>query len=267
MQAAIEMHHAYARFMAPFTEAILEATALAPRDRVLDVGCGTGDTTIEAARAVPDGFAHGVDREPQVIAFARGRALGEGLAQASFCVADAGVHVLDAGGFDHVISRNGTLHFQDPVRAHANLRRALRGGGQLTATAPRSPDHNPWFTTMMRAIHRVTGPPGPRRTDHGSVAAGGPFVLADADRIFAILTEAGWHDVGIEPYDTALCVGADVDDALAFFAATDGAPLRRALDEGTWSRVMASLADALAPHATPNGVYLGASSWVVTARA
>lgn len=258
MDQAIDMQRRYTRFLQPLSDALFSAAELAPHARALDVGCGTGDTTLDAARRVPEGFAHGVDRDADVIAFATHRARRERLANVSFARADAATTLLDDRGFDHVISRNGTLHFDDPVAAYANLHRTVCPGGQLTFTSFQDPARNAWFSLPLQAVRRVIALPerGP----------GAPFVFSDPDRIRAVLQHAGWHHTELAAVDLSLWVGADVDDTVAFFEATDGARLRAQLDAATFDRIRAELARALEPHLTPAGVFLGGSAWVVRAR-
>jgi len=117
------------RAVAAYHERFLAAAVIGCADRVLDIGCGTGQTTRDAARAAADGVALGVDLSGQMIALARRLAAGQGIANARFEQADAQIHPFPAASFDVAISRTGTMFFADPAAAFANIARALRPGG------------------------------------------------------------------------------------------------------------------------------------------
>jgi ubiquinone/menaquinone biosynthesis C-methylase UbiE len=125
-------HERFEASLAAYQPAFAAATRIRPGDHVLDVGCGTGVTTREAARAAPDGEAFGVDLSGRMIEVAQKLAAAEGLLNARFEQADAQVHPFPEAGFDAVVSRTGAMFFGDPQLAFANLRRALRPGGRLT---------------------------------------------------------------------------------------------------------------------------------------
>ncbi len=226
---------------------------------VLDVGCGTGAYTLELARRLgPGGQVVGIDIDPDFVDRARERAWDASAANVAFLLGDAADHPFDAGGFDAVTSRFGTMFFADPVAAFRSLGAALAPGGLLTFVCWREPSANAWFSLPMTVGARhVTGvTPSPGRP------ATGPFALADADRVQHLLRAAGFADVGLVGIDRLVDVGRDAVDAVDFYAGTFGASLPGdAVDAAT-----ADLRQALEPFATPDGVLLPASAWLVTAR-
>jgi len=133
------------RAVAAYHERFLAAAVIGRADRVLDIGCGTGQTTRDAARAAADGVALGVDLSGQMIALAGRLAAGHGIANARFEQADAQIHPFPAASFDVAISRTGTMFFADPAAAFANIARALRPGGRLALLAWQGPERNEWI--------------------------------------------------------------------------------------------------------------------------
>ena len=182
----------------PFEDLLLNAVAAESRRRVLDVGCGTGATTLAVARLLgADGRSTGIDISEPMIAAARARAEREGL-PARFICANAQAHAFEPAAFDMVVSRFGVMFFDDPVLAFANLRRAVEDAGGLQVIAWRSPAENPFMTTAERAAAPLL-PNLPARRP----GAPGQFAFADRDRVHAILREGGWTGIEIEPLDVA----------------------------------------------------------------
>jgi SAM-dependent methyltransferase len=240
---------------------LLEAGVMEPGDRVLDIGCGTGKSTRDAARVVADGSAHGVDLSARMLEEARARSAAEGLTNVRFEQADAQVHPFDTGAYDAVISSYGTMFFGDPVAAFGNIGAALRPGGRLAMLVWRELARNEWVREIRGALAagRTLPEPPPE--------APTPFALADADRVRRILGAAGFTDVALDAVDEPLEFGADADDAYAFVSKVgivDG--LTHDLDEATRAGALAELRAVLAAHETEEGVLLGTSSWLVTAR-
>ncbi|MEA1942076.1 MAG: class I SAM-dependent methyltransferase [Pseudomonadota bacterium] len=163
---------------------------------VLDVGCGTGATTLAIARRSDEaGTSTGIDISQPMITLARERAARAG-AKADFICADAEDYPLDTGRYDRIVSRFGVMFFADPVRAFTNLRRATRRGGQLGVIAWRAPEENPFMTAAERAAR-----PFLPQTQEAPLPPTGQFAFADAGRVRAILDESGWSQVRIEPLD------------------------------------------------------------------
>jgi ubiquinone/menaquinone biosynthesis C-methylase UbiE len=154
-------------------EALRGACGIQAHDRVLDIGCGSGQTTRQAARAAAAGSALGVDASAPAIERARELATAEGLRNVTFERADAQVHQFPAERFDLAISRFGTMFFADPGAAFANIGRALRPGGRLVMMVWQAADRNEWDVTIRRSLQAAEGP--------AAIPSGGPdpFSLAD----------------------------------------------------------------------------------------
>ncbi|MGY1734577.1 class I SAM-dependent methyltransferase [Geodermatophilus sp. SYSU D00684] len=245
------------RSVARYDAAFLAAAGLRPGDRVLDVGCGTGRTTREAARRT--GSALGVDLSSAMLEVARRRAADEGLTGARFEQADAQVAAFPPAAFDVAISRTGAMFFADPVAALANVGRALVPGGRLVLLVWQAAEANEWITEITGALAAGRPLPSP------PPGAPGPFSLADPARIRAVLTAAGHRQVEVEGLTEPEWWGADADEALTFVLGLAGW-LLDGLDPAARDRAVADLRRRLEAHAGPGGVELGSAAWLVTAR-
>ena len=252
------------RALAPYGSAVLEAARVAPGERVLDVGCGTGAMTRAAARQAGTGAVLGVDIGRPMVEEARAEAAADGdLANVAFEQADAQVHPFAAGGFDVVLSRFGVMFFDDPVAAFANLRRATADGGRLVFVAWQPLFVNDWILVPMSAMVEHLGMP-----DIVGPDAPGPFSLSDPDRVRAVLTDGGFADVELADVSHPMWLGRDLDDAVGYM---EGQPMARIMSEGKPPEVvaaaLASMRAAVAPHVTADGLSLPGKAWLVTARA
>lgn len=238
---------------------LLDAAAVAPTDRVLDVGCGNGATTREAARRAPAGSALGVDLSSAMLALARRTAAREGVPNAAFLQADAQVHPFDAGAFDVVISQMGVMFFGDPPAAFANLARALRPGGRLAVLTWQPFERNEWFRAVFTALAagRPLTPPPPQGPS--------PFGLSDPDRVRRMLTTAGFTDVRLTDRHAPMRVGPDVDAAADYLAGQFGWVVGDA-DDATRDRALGALRRSLTDHRTDRGVVYDSAAWLVQAR-
>ena len=247
-----------------FGNAMLEAADLEQAQRVLDVGCGAGSTTIEAARRVaPNGAAIGVDVSGPALALARERAVASGLGGVGFIEADAQVHPFEAGAFDAVVSRFGTMFFDDPVAAFANLRRSLRPGGRLAIVAWQGPFETEWTAVAVNvAIAHFGHPP-----DLGAPGGPGPFAFADGDRFRSVVNEGGFRDVTLAAITRPMLMGSDVADVVGMVAATPQSQgLFAGQPEAKVRAAIAGLRSAFAPYARPEGVVMNGTAWLLTAR-
>lgn len=247
------------RVFQPF-EALL-TDDIAPQERVLDVGCGTGAVTRAAARRVgPAGSATGIDISQPMIEAARQRAEAEPVA-AHFLCADAASHAFSPGSIDRVVSRFGVMFFADPVPAFANLRQACRADAALRCAVWRSPADNPFMTVAERAAAPFlptlpVAPPG----------APGQFAFADADRVRGILNQSGWRDVTLEKLDVPCAFPLAGLDLYLTRLGPLGQILHEA-DEPTRERIVATARAAFQPYIEGEEVRFRAACWQLTARA
>ncbi|AVH60574.1 MULTISPECIES: class I SAM-dependent methyltransferase [Streptomyces] len=255
----VEAQDLVEQLLRPF-EGLL-AEAVAPGSSVLDVGCGTGATTLAVTRrAGAEGRCVGIDISEPMIAAARARAERDGV-PTRFIRADAATYAFEPGGFDVIISRFGVMFFDDFVRAFAHLRRAARADAELRFIAWRSPEENPFMTTAERAAAPLLPNLPPREPN-----APGQFAFAQADRVRRILEESGWTRIGMEPIDVA-CTLPETE--LVRYLTLLG-PVGRALheaDERTRAKVVETLRPAFAPYVRGAEVRFTAACWMVTAKA
>ena len=251
--------------LAPLGEAAIARLHPDPGEHVLDIGCGTGTTSLELARLVgSSGHVAGVDVSAPMLDEARRRAAGAGLDNTSFVVADAGAHQFEPGHFDGAYSRMGIMFFAEPVAGFTNLRRALRPGGRLSFVCWRSPGENSWVTEPGQAVAEVLGPPASVDPD-----APGPFSLASAERISSTLTEAGLVDIDIIPHDLPLSVGDGTTDQLVryYLDLLPAAAIPDNAEVHVLDRVKAALGAMVERRRTPEGITMGGAAWLVSARA
>ncbi|MGH3382690.1 MAG: methyltransferase domain-containing protein [Actinoallomurus sp.] len=249
------------RMLEPHTDRLLAAAAIRPSERVLDIGCGCGDTTVRAARAADGGHALGVDVSGVMLAEARRLAERELLGNVDFEQADAQTQPFPAAGFDVALSRFGVMFFDDPRAAFTNIATALRPGGRLVFVCWQEPRKVDYFTLPVKAAATHVGPP--RRPGPGEP---GPFSLADPERIRTLLSEAGFGAVDVADLTVRSWFGQDVEDVVGYYR---GMPMARSLvanaDEQTTELVFQTLRDALRPRQSEVGVQLAAAAWLVTA--
>lgn len=243
----------------------IESAAISPGERVLDVGAGCGDTSLELARRVgPTGHVHAVDVSAVMLDRARERALREGLAHVTFQVADVQASGMEHAPFDAAISRFGVMFFQDPVIAFGRIRSALVPGGRLAFCSWRGPEENAWLAGIARIASQFVDVP-PTLDPH----APGPFGLFDAERTRGLLSAAGWADIQLEPFDMPMVLGGarTVDEAVDFLVRLGpvGGVLA-GLVPAEQRRFLAEIRAHLAPHERPEGVVMKGASWIVTAR-
>jgi SAM-dependent methyltransferase len=248
--------------MAPFTEALLGAANLGPQGpwRVLDVGCGSGETTLLAAQIGHE--MTGLDVSTSLLELAKSRAAKAGLSGVDFFLGDASRMFIDPP-FDLVMSRFGVMFFDDPAKAFKNLAKLTRVGGRIVFVCWRSPSQNQWVTLPLSALDGLVEAGGAKQAD-----GPGPFAFADPDKVRAILTGAGFAQIKITPFDGQMAIGAakGVEAAAAYLA--EIGPAARAIAELPKEKrpdIMARLEAVVAKHMSGDGLVLQGAIWVVEA--
>jgi SAM-dependent methyltransferase len=246
------------RSVATYHERLLAAAGIAASDRVLDIGCGTGQTTRDAARAAARGSAVGIDLSARMLDHARRRAAEEGVTNASFEQADAQVHRFPPESFDVAISRTGAMFFGDLTAAFTNIGRALVRGGRLVLVAWQPLPANEWIRQISGALAAGRDLPAPPPD------ATGPFSLSDPDRVRSILTAAHFTHVELEGISAGMWFGDDADDAHRFVLGLMGWMLD-GLDDVGRARAVDGLRTTTVAHQTSDGVLFGSAAWTITA--
>lgn len=240
---------------------LLNGDVLRDGDRVLDVGCGTGRSTIDAARLVGGGRVLGVDLSGPMLAYARERAAREGVTNVDFLQADAQVHRFEPGAHDVVISETGCMFFGDPLAAFANIATALRPGGSMALLVWRELARNEWLTAIRGAIALGRQLPEPPPD-----APGHPFSMADPDRVRSILTGAGFDSVELDAVEEPVIMGADAEDAFEFLSASAVVSwLLEGVDDTGRAEAMDNLHRVFKDAESADGVLLGSSAWLIRA--
>ncbi|MGE6758354.1 class I SAM-dependent methyltransferase [Corallococcus interemptor] len=245
----------------PLEDLLVEAVAASSASQVLDVGCGTGATTLAVARRLgPRGRCTGIDLSEPMLAVARARAEEEGT-PASFVRANAQSHAFEPASFDRIISRFGVMFFDDPVRAFANLRHAAKDSAALHLIAWRSPSENPFMTTAERAAAPLLPNLPARRPD-----APGQFGFADSDRVHRILAESGWTGIDLQPIDVTCTLP---EEELVPYLTRFGVLSRflPELDGPARARLIETVRAAFEPFVHGADVRYTAACWSIGARA
>lgn len=235
-------------------------------DKVVDAGCGFGDTAIQLARLVgPTGSVLAVDCCDGFLAYGRQDAKAAGISNVTFLEADVQAYSFKPV-HDFCFSRFGTQFFENPVAGLRNMRATLKPGGVMTMVVWRGIKDNPWLGHAKDIVLKYLPPPGENALSCGP----GPFSMADTGVVTKQLEIAGYRDIEFEQVDAELFVGKDVDDAVAFQLALGpaGEVYREAgeLAEQRHGEIAAALKVELAKYQRPNGIIMDSSSWKVTAR-
>ena len=247
----------------PVADLLIDRAAPKSGERVLDIGCGSGATTIALAqKVVPSGHAFGVDISGPMLERARASAPRD--LPIDFVLADATVYPFDPQSVDLLASRFGVMFFADPVLSFTNMRKALRPSGRLAFACWREPRENPWMLAPLQAVYKHAPklpPQGPEDP--------GPFAFASEERVNRILSAAGFTNIAMEPCPLSLdiAIGGGLDAAVQSVLGIG--PSNRAL-EGQPAEIRAaaiqSIREMLTPLARGNTVPLAGSIWIVTAR-
>jgi ubiquinone/menaquinone biosynthesis C-methylase UbiE len=236
--------------------------------RVLDVGCGFGDSTMRIAKKVgPTGEAVGVDCAENFIRAAEAEARKKGVDNARFVIGDAQGSDL-RGPYGHAFARFGTMFFEMPGAAMRNVRKALKPGGTFTQIVWRRREENPWLHEAELRVKEIVPVVSHDETDQVHCGPG-PFSMAGPDMVSTMLRDAGFERITFERYDCDICIGSDMDDAIEFAMALGpaGEILRLAGEEGAKRKlqVVAALKETLAPFARSNGMWAPSSTWFISA--
>ncbi len=239
----------------------MRALAPAPGERIIDVGCGCGQTTLElAARVTSSGAVTGADISQPMLEVARARVVPGGSATPEFRQVDAQTGDLGEGVFDAAFSRFGVMFFSDPVAAFTNLRKALKPDGRLAFVCWQPLQENLWMRAPMEAALPFLPPSPPM-----DPTAPGPFAFADSDWVRTILTDAGFTDITLHAFNTSIGgLGIDQTVDLAFRVGPLGAALRENPD--CKAAVEDAVRHAVSQYKTPGGVLMPAAVWIVQAR-
>ena len=236
--------------------------------RVLDVGCGFGDSTLRIADCVgPTGEAVGVDCAENFISAAEAEAREAGTGNARFFVCD--VQGGDLGGpYDHAFSRFGTMFFDMPGAAMRNIRQALKPGGTFLQIVWRRREENPWLHEAELRVKEIVPVVSHEETDQVHCGPG-PFSMAGPDMVSTMMRAAGFENIIFERFDCDICIGHDMDDAVEFAMALGpaGEIIRLAGEEGEKRKpqVIAALQEAFVPYVRPDGIWAPSSTWFIAA--
>lgn len=248
---------------AAITRAALAVAAVHAGEHVLDVGCGSGTTTMLLAESVgTSGSATGIDISKPMLELAKKRAR-ESASRAVFIEADATDYAFAPRSLDLVFSQFGVMFFADPVAAFSNLYRALKPGGRVAFACWRPYNELPW-ANIPEGAARPFLPPSPPSEPN----APGRYSFANPDRVKSVLLQAGFHAPEITKFDARAFLGKTPEEAAS--AAIDSGPLMRTLaeaDEETRRKVRAAVEERLAREMGPEGIFLDQAAWLVRARA
>ena len=254
----------YDRMFEPILRMLLEAAHLDPGESVLDVGCGSGATTLAAAIRVRPGQVLGLDLSDPMLELARSEAERAGIGNVGFERRDVQVLGIKSS-FDVVVSRFGVMFFDDPTVAFASMRAACRPGGRLVFVSWQPLADNEWLLVPAGALAEHLPLPAPPPAD-----SPGMFALSDPDRIRALLGDSGWHDVSVTSRHTSILLagGGTIDETVRFLrTGSMGRTMLDGVDPETEARALRSVHDALERRGGADGVDLDAAVWLVEALA
>ena len=265
----VRFKHLLVAGLAGHSDEVLRRNTYPAGARVLDVGCGFGDSTIRIAQLVgPGGEALGVDCAENFVRAAQREAAEAGVSNARFFTADVQSDDL-RGPYDGAFARFGTMFFMMPGVALRNIRAALKPGGVLTQIVWRKREDNPWLHDAELKVREIV--PVVSHEDTDQVHCGpGPFSMSGPDLVSSMLVSAGYTGVSFERFDTDICIGRDLEDAIEFAMVLGpaGEIMRLAGAEGARLKpaVAAALRQTLARYVRSDGVWAPSSTWFITAR-
>ena len=260
-RAWVEAQQLLDQMFKPFEELLLKAVSAARAGQVLDLGCGTGSTTLAVARLLgANGHCTGIDLSDPMITAARARAEREST-PASFIRANAQTHPFEPGTFEMIISRFGVMFFDDPIRAFANLRRAATREAEFRFFAWRSAAENPFMTVAERAAAPLL-PDLPGRRPGGP----GQFAFGDRRRVYSILEDSGWAEIDMQPIDVPCTLPENDLVRYLTLLGPVGLMLQK-VDDQTRTQVIETVRAAFDPYVHATEVRYTACCWMVRARA
>lgn len=259
-------HKRFEGMIAPLGQALIESAHFQPGERVIDVGCGAGVTSLEIARRVgPTGSVTGLDISPALVRTSTARAKEAGLTNVRFVEGDASKADISETGFDCLFSRFGIMFFPDPYGAFKHMHGFVKPGGRAVFACWGPQPENAWVTEVMALVLRYVQlpPPVPR--------APGPFAFAEPDYMRDILTKAGFKDVTMTAWRGEQCIGgpgSNAKSATEFLTETlfVGEALKEVPEE-TRQKALAELEALLASHEGSDGVRMQGMAWIVSAKA
>lgn len=252
----LQLHHQF----------LQKAHGIKHTDHVVDIGCGEGLTTRDAARLASSGSAFGIDISADMITEARSKSAADGITNITFEEGDAEVYPFAPGSFDVAISRFGTMFFADPAAAFVNIARSLRAGGRLAMLVWQSYNRNEWAMSIDHALN-VHSAGHPR-----TAGTSDPFSLGDPAVLTQILADAGFQDCTLVDVDAPVYYGSNPDAALGFVSQFADVKERLFGDEPDpgfkhdASVARERLRSLMAEHDTGRGVWFDSRSWLVTAQ-
>lgn len=250
----------YDRSARDYQAALDEAAAIESSHRVLDIGCGNGESTRIAARAADRGSALGIDLSTKMLARARALAAAEGILNANFVRGDAQVHPFESNAFDLAISRFGAMFFADRAAAMSNVARAIKPGGRIVMIGWQELGKNEWLQEIRSSLSVGRDLPAP------PAGAPGPFGSADADGMRDVLGSAGLEDISFESLEVPVWVGKDGEDAFRFISGTGAVRgMLQGLDNPSSASALNALRETMSAHDTGDGVVFGSAAWLITA--
>lgn len=265
----LRFKHLFTEGLAAHSNQVLDKQDYQQGIRVLDVGCGFGDSTIEIAKRIgKTGEAVGMDCAVNFVQASRQDAAIAGVDNARFFTADASIDDLQ-GHYDEAFARFGTMFFNLPGAAMRNIRNSLKPGGKFTQVVWRKREQNPWLHDAELCVKEIVPVISHDETD--AVHCGpGPFSMAGPDMVSEMLKVTGWERISFERFDCDISIGRDIDEAIQFAMAYGpaGEIIRLAEEEGQKRipKVKAALREVFAKYVCDDGsVWAPSSARIITA--
>ncbi len=248
-----------------FGDKTIERAALKPGERILDVGCGCGATTLKLAKLLaPGGDITALDVSTVMLAIAREKTKSAAV-PIKIINADAETYELDSASFDVMFSQFGLMFFANPVAAFVNFHRALKPNGRIAFVCWRGPELNPWYITPFEAVRHYM----PEMEAPNPDAPASPFSFESREKVEKMLSDAGFVDVQLESFETTIRMGdGDLESCVDYVAAFNGpvAGILRNAGEAATPAIIETLRVAMEPYHTGKYLELAASPWIVSAR-